>query len=157
MLLESATHSREEHMVGVHKTAGAALVCAAMVALGASSLGVVHADTSCQHWRFDGYTELDFADGGKFTFDWDGDDISPDDPAFVYAIPPNGGPNSTNEVYGFVGHNQVNLHSKDLFFFGGITDDGYAYGIAIPNLVANRGESASWRSAAPLRCADNGG
>ena len=37
-------------------------------------------------------------------------------------------------------------------FNGGVTDDGFAYGIA-----SSADQFASWRSAVPLRCADNSG
>jgi hypothetical protein len=130
-----------------------ALMCAITVALGAASLGVVHADIPCKQWRFDGYTEFVISDGGKFTFIWYGPAIPFNQPTLVRSIPPNGGPFSWDEVNGYIdGNNHVEMFAKQLVFIGGVTDDGFAYGIA-----AKGNTSASWRSAAPLRCADNGG
>jgi hypothetical protein len=140
--------------MGVEKRARATLVCALMVALGAASPAIAHADTPCKQWRFDGYTEFDLSDGGKFTFIFYGADIPFNQPTLVRSIPPNGGPFAWDEVNGYVdGNNHVEMFAKQLVFIGGVTDDGFAYGIV------GRGNTstASWRSAAPLRCADNGG
>jgi hypothetical protein len=141
--------------MGVEKVARATLGCAMMVALGAASPAVVHADTPCKQWTFDGYTEFDFSDGGKFAFGFDGSDIPPDSADHVYEIPPNGGPASEDYVHGGVfGNNNLLMFTKRLILQGGVTDDGFAYGVSVSQ---TGGGSGSFRSAVPLKCADNGG
>lgn len=141
--------------MGVEPVARATLACALMVALGTPNAVVAQAVPPCNQWRFDGYTEFDYSDGGKFTFIWYGPDIPFNQPTLVRAIPPNGGPVSMNEVTGYIdGNNHIEMYTQRLVFIGGVTDDGFAYGIVA---TTAGDQSGSWRSAAPLRCADNGG
>jgi hypothetical protein len=129
--------------------------CVTVVALGTASFAVAHADVPCKQWRFDGYTEFDYSDGGKFAFIYWGPNIPFNQPTLVRAIPPNGGPVVISQVNGYIdGNNHLEMYTSRLVFIGGVTDDGFAYGIAA---TTSGDQSGSWRSAAPLRCADNGG
>jgi hypothetical protein len=141
----------------------------AMVAVmcAASLVAAAPADTDipCKLWRFDGYTQFDFSDGGKFTFITFQRFIDFREMVDVLAIPPNGGDVKRSKIWGGIGIEKGGLGNaiwmerielnggNDLWFSGGVPDDGFAYGIAFDD----RGSSNSWRSAAPLRCADNGG
>jgi hypothetical protein len=70
-------------LIGVMVTA----MCTASLA----SAAAVNADIPCKQCRFDGYTQLDLADGGKVTFVYRGPYM--DDPGVTtQAFPPNGGP-----------------------------------------------------------------
>jgi hypothetical protein len=143
-----------ERTARVQRLARATLVCAGLAALGPASAAVVHADIPCNQWRFDDYTELDWSDGGKFTFDANGTSVP--EGTLVLAIPPGGGPAKTDKVSGNIeGHNNIHLYTPRLYIQGGVTDDGFAYGIATDFDLPGR--SGSWRSAQPLKCADNGG
>ncbi len=129
--------------------------CVTMVALGLTTAGVVHADAPCKQWRFDGYTQFDYSDGGKFTFIYWGPNIPFDQPTLARAIPPDGGPAAVRHVNGYVeGNNHIEMYTENLIFVGGVTDDGFAYGI-VATIAGDH--TGSWKSAAPLRCADNGG
>jgi hypothetical protein len=133
------------------------LVIGAMVAVmcGASLVVAVAADADppCDLWTFNGYTQFDFPDGGKMTFiSWQRWIYPPID---VLSIPPNGGPLTKSSMYGGndLGNiiwlqRHIPISGSVEWFNGGVTDDGFAYGIAWDN----RGRSSSWRSAAPLRC-----
>jgi hypothetical protein len=136
------------------------LLIGAMVAVmcGCASLvapAAVDADIPCQRWRFDGYTEFGLADGGKITFVSFDEWIDSDRSIETWAIPPNGGAASQTMIWGGVRNGNViwmtrrtNLGENPLWLNGGVTDDGFAYGIAFDI----HDHSSSWRSAAPLKC-----
>jgi hypothetical protein len=144
-----------EPMLELPKAACAALAGVAAFTLGVAGTGSARADTPCKQWRFDGYTEFDMSDGTRFTFIYDGVEIPFNQPTFVRSVPPNGGPVSMDEVTGYIdGNNHIEMYTKQIMFIGGVRDDGTAYGW---EATISGSRSASWRSAAPLRCADNGG
>lgn len=139
----------------------------AMCTASLTSAAAVNADIPCKQWRFDGYTRLDLADGGKVTFVYRGPFIDYDDPisAETMAFPPNGGPvKYFGHIYGGIQGNFVALEyhtasadpfgGRRIFLQGGVGDDGFVYGTAWPD---TEDQNTSWRIPTPLRCADNGG
>ena len=93
---ESSTGSLDRRaMVAV--MCGVSLVAAA----------AVDADTPCKLWRFDGYTQFDFPDGGKMTFVTFGRLIDFDRKAEVVAIPPNGGAPTYSKIWGGLGFREA--------------------------------------------------
>lgn len=142
-------------------TAVLAVMCAATLI----SPPTVGADTPCRLWRFDGYTQFDFPDGGKMTFITWGRLIDFNAKIEVWAIPPSGGKPTLSHIWGGIGFDGLSWGDGNALwmerfmsngsrqvFNGGVADDGFAYGIAF-----NADQSTSWRTAVPLRCADNGG
>ena len=141
------------------------VMCAANLVAAAAA----DADTPCKLWRFDGYTQFDFPDGGKMTFIKVGRLINFSPMTEVWAIPPNGGAPTLSKIWGGIGFQEgagewglgntiwmerFFSEGPRQFFNGNVTDDGFAYGVAFST---GTGRSSSWRSAAPLRCADFGG
>jgi hypothetical protein len=131
-------------------------VAAAMCATSLVSPATADADAPCAQWRFDGYAQFDFRDGGKVTFFAFTSNLFQDPPIPTVAIPPDGGSAVHGTIVGAIGGNAMYGHYSGsqgtVEFRGGVTDDGFAYGIAYDDA---RHTSGSWRSAAPLRCADN--
>lgn len=149
-----------------NQTTRAALGCAMMFALcaeGVSDPASVHAYTHCMQWQFDGYTEFDYANGSKLWFVTYPPNFIPDSPFGLLGtvIPSGGGPAVHGQLTG-----PGILNGNVIFFWlttdnpqavanywGGVRDDGFANGTFFDD---GQHTSGSWRSAAPLRCADNG-
>ena len=127
-----------------------AVMCAASLVAPAAA----DADIPCKLWRFDGYTQFDFADGGKMTFITWGRLIDFSPMIDVVAIPPNGGSPTFSKIWGGIGFQEGGSWKEfgnaiwmerffsagnRQFYHGGVTDDGFAYGIALDNA---RGQSS---------------
>jgi hypothetical protein len=140
-------------LIGVMVTA----MCTASLA----STAAVNADIPCKQWRFDGYTRIDWADGGKVTFVYRGPYM--DQLVQALAFPPNGGPveffggieEGIQENYIFLIYKTMS--GRIFILQGGVGDDGFAYGTGWENVVVGPQQSTSWRIPEPLKCADNGG
>ena len=142
----------------------AAIAAAAMWILSLGAPAAVNADIPCRQWRFNGYTQFNFQDGRKMQFEWSGLDPGTR-PGNNRHIPPDGGGvGSVRFIYGGVKdspngiwmkrHATFSPYVEVSWFIGGVADDGFAYGITWDG---SGNSSSSWRSAEPLRCADNGG
>ena len=142
------------------QTARAMWGCAMMFALGAAGLydpALVHADAPhCMQWVFDGYTQFDHANGSKLKFIAFMERNFRDTPAKI--VPGNGGQAIDRLVSAdIVNGDRIYLDlyqfsgAPRAFYEGGVADDGFAYGIVYDD---SNHTSGSWRSAAPLRCAD---
>jgi hypothetical protein len=119
----------------------------------------VDAAPPCKQWRFDGYTELVQDNGRKLTFVAFGSKVGEVD---ATAIPADGGVWRTGKVKNLVIDGSVvklDFDQPPLLFqpdtsayglyTGGVLPDGFAYGITHDVF---RPSSASWRTAAPLKC-----
>jgi hypothetical protein len=80
---------------------------AVMCGVSLVAAAAVDADTPCKLWRFDGYTQFDFPDGGKMTFVTFGRLIDFDRKAEVVAIPPNGGAPTYSKIWGGLGFREA--------------------------------------------------
>jgi hypothetical protein len=150
--------------VGI-RTTRAMLGCAVIFALCAVGVSVptsVRADTHCMQWRFDGYTQLDHANGSKLKFVAFFESSVRDRPARI--VPGNGGQSYEGVVGADIANgDRIYLDFRQsggvppggpqplAHYEGGVADDGFAYGIVYDDGYHTSG---SWRSAAPLRCAD---
>ena len=141
----------------------AAIAAAAMWILSLGAPAAVNADIPCRQWRFNGYTQFNFQDGRKMQFEWFGPWIPEPGQETIDIPPAGGGVGSVRFIYGGVKDSPNGIWMKrhatfspnvDVsWFIGGVADDGFAYGITWDSSGTY---SSSWRSAEPLRCADNG-
>jgi hypothetical protein len=160
-----------------HSMAAVGLATVALAVWTAGLSAVAHADSSCTKWRFNGYTELRGDNGSTLTFD-------SSDPAMhghateyrsdgtimqgdLWASPNNAG----------VGHFRASFNRDGVVwtpagnvyfvedFNGGVDANGSAHGTQVETMfVADSNQNpppqlsstyiTSWRSAAPLKCAD---
>jgi hypothetical protein len=159
-----------------------AAVGLATVALAVSTAGlsaVAHADSSCTtKWRFDGYTELRGDNGGTLTFD--SSDPAIHGRATEYRTDGTiaGGDLWADPNHFGLGHFRASFNRDGVVpfpvpggvffvedFDGGVDANGFAHGTQVETMfVADSNQNppprigsnyiTSWRSAAPLKCAD---
>jgi hypothetical protein len=155
---------------------GLATVALAMCTAGLSA--VAHADSSCTtKWRFDGYTELRGDNGGTLTFDSSDPAINGHATEYradgrikhgdLYASPNGAGVGQFRAW--FTRDGVVWTPAGDVYFVedfhGSVDPDGFAHGTQVEHIFLNDSNQnpppevsavyiTSWRSAAPLKCAD---
>ena len=156
------------------KSGPSRVLAVTVLAMCAGALGVLppaDADPPCKRWRFDGYTELVYDNGGKLVFD--SSEMPKDvDAREIHAD----GRVLGGRIFGYVQGNQLHIRmwyhdpwlrpgifkQAEGWLDGGLDAGGFAYGTRLVRDI-EPGSSAlgaiwpeqttSWRSRTPLKCA----